>query len=113
MGKLLLLKKGSALAAAAAVVLAGTAGCGETTNTEIVRYKTQDSEARMVEAGEFENIRSQVAAPERSRTLRASGSRGWKQGRLSRQIMTLSIRRSCITPGHGQEDTIRKPESLP
>lgn len=68
MGKLLLLKKGSALAAAAAVVLAGTAGCGETTNTEIVRYKTQDSEARMVEAGEFENIRSQVAAPERYRT---------------------------------------------
>lgn len=68
MKKLLSLRWGLVFAAAAAAASAGLTGCGETTDTEIVRYKEQDSEARMVEAGEYEDIRSQVDAPQRYQT---------------------------------------------
>lgn len=55
-------------AAAVSAALGGLTGCGETTDTVIVRYKEQDSEARMVEAGEYEDIRSQVDAPQKYQT---------------------------------------------
>lgn len=62
------LVRGGCRAAIAAIltgVICVSAGCGTRTETPIVKYKEQDSEAKLIEAGQYENIRVQVQAPKR------------------------------------------------